>query len=106
MSGEILSLIPPTLFLIGDQVVRRPPNRRYPFGYERAVSAGYIGAATALLMAGVYLFFDGGMKLAAREHPTIGGFPLLGHVVWTGWLGILVLVWSGLPAHFLGKAKR
>jgi cation diffusion facilitator family transporter len=106
MSGEILSLIPPTLFLIGDRISRREPSRRYPFGYERAVSAGYVGAATALLLVGVYLFFDGGMKLAMREHPTIGGFPLFGHVVWTGWLGIAVLLWSGVPAHFIGKAKR
>ena len=28
MSGEILSLIPPTLFLIGDRVSRRPPSMR------------------------------------------------------------------------------
>jgi cation diffusion facilitator family transporter len=106
MSGEILSLIPPTLFLIGDRVSRRPPNRLYPFGHERAVSAGYVGASVALLLVGVYLLFDGGMKLAMREHPTIGGFPLFGTVVWTGWLGIAVLLWSGIPAHFLGRAKR
>jgi cation diffusion facilitator family transporter len=106
MTGEILSLIPPTLFLIGDRISRRPPNRRYPFGHERAVSAGYVGAATALLLVGVYLLFEGGMKLAMREHPTIGGFPLFGRVVWTGWLGIAVLLWSGVPAHFLGRAKR
>jgi cation diffusion facilitator family transporter len=106
MSGEILSLIPPSLFLIGDRVSRRPPNRLYPFGHERAVSAGYVGASVALLLVGVYLLFDGGMKLAMREHPTIGGFPLFGHVVWTGWLGIAVLLWSGIPAHFLGHAKR
>src|SRR5207245_6024305 len=41
-----------------------------------------------------------------KEHPTIGGFPLFGHVIWTGWLGIAVLLWSGIPAHFLGRAKR
>src|SRR5947209_9091023 len=92
MTGEILSLIPPTLFLVGDRVSRKPPNSLYPFGHERAVSAGYVGAATALLLVGVYLFVDGGMKLAAREHPTIGGFPVFGHVIWTGWLGVAVLV--------------
>jgi cation diffusion facilitator family transporter len=106
MAGEILSLVPPSLFLIGDRVSRRPPNRRYPFGHERAVSAGYIGAATALLLVGLYLLFDGAMKLAMQEHPSIGGFALFGHVIWTGWIGIAVLVWSGLPARFLGKAKR
>ena len=106
MTGEVLSLIPPKLFLIGDRVCRRPPNRLYPFGHERAVSAGYVGAAVALLLVGVYLLFDGGMKLAMREHPTIGGFPVFGRVIWTGWLGIAVLLWSAIPAYFLGRAKR
>jgi divalent metal cation (Fe/Co/Zn/Cd) transporter len=106
MSGELLSLIPPTLFLIGDKIGRREPNERYPFGYERAVSAGYVGAAVALFLVGAYLLIDGGMKLAMREHPTIGGFPIFGHVVWTGWLGIGVLLWSSIPAFFLGRAKR
>src|SRR5437764_9580893 len=74
MTGEFLSLIPPTLFLIGDKISRREPNERYPFGYERAVSAGYIGAAVALIGVGAYLLFDGAMKLATQEHPTIGDF--------------------------------
>src|SRR4051794_1633877 len=106
MTGEFLSLIPPTLFFIGDKISRREPNERYPFGYERAVSAGYIGAAVALIGVGAYLLFDGGMKLATQEHPTIGGFPIVGQVVWTGWLGIGVLLWSSIPAFFLGRAKR
>src|SRR4051794_25499104 len=106
MSGEVLSLIPPTLFLIGDKISRREPNQKYPFGYERAVSAGYVGAAVALLGVGLFLLFDGAMKLAMQEHPTIGGFPVFGQVVWTGWLGIAVLLWSGIPAFFLGRAKR
>jgi len=106
MTGELLSLIPPTLFLVGDKISRREPNERYPFGYERAVSAGYVGAAVALIGVGAYLLFDGGMKLAMLEHPTIGGFPLFGQVVWTGWLGIGVLLWSSIPAFFLGRAKR
>jgi cation diffusion facilitator family transporter len=106
LTGELLSLIPPTLFLIGDTISRREPNARYPFGYERAVSAGYVGAAVALLMVGVYLLGEGAMKLGMQERPTIGGFPLFGHVIWTGWLGIAVLLWSGIPAHFLGQAKR
>lgn len=106
MTGEFLSLIPPTLFLVGDRISRREPNARYPFGYERAVSVGYVGAATALFLVGLYLLFDGAMKLVMREHPTMGGFPLFGHVVWSGWVGILVLLWSGVPARFIGRAKR
>jgi divalent metal cation (Fe/Co/Zn/Cd) transporter len=106
MTGELLSLIPPVLFLVGDRISIREPNQRYPFGYERAVSAGYIGSAVALLGVGAYLLFDGAMKLVMVEHPTIGGFPIFGHVIWTGWLGIAVLLWSGIPAFFIGRAKR
>lgn len=103
---DALSFLPPIFFLISDRVSRREPNRRFPFGYERVVSAGYVGSAIALLAVGVLLLFDGGMKLAMAEHPTIGGFPIFGRVVWTGWLAIPVLLWCAVPAHFLGRAKR
>lgn len=56
--GDALSLIAPTLFLIGSRISARPPTERYPFGFERAVSAGYLGAALALLSTGAYLFVD------------------------------------------------
>lgn len=106
LTGELLSFIPPVLFLVGDRFTRREPNERYPFGYERAVSAGYVGSAVALLGVGAYLLVDGAMKLAMQEHPTIGGFPIFGRVVWTGWLAFGVLLWSAIPAFFLGRAKR
>src|SRR5205085_12257592 len=87
-------------------ISRREPDRQYPFGYERVVSAAYVGSAFALLGVGLLLLFDGAMKLAIAEHPTIGGFPLFGRVVWTGWLAIPVLLWCAIPAYFLGRAKR
>ena len=104
--GELLSFIPPVLFLVGDRISRREPNERYPFGYERAVSAGYVGAAVALLGVGSWLLFDGAMKLVARDHPSIGDDSLFGHVVWMGCLAFGVLLWSAIPAFFLGRAKR
>ena len=75
---DALSFLPPAFFLISDKISRREPNRRFPFGYERVVSAAYVGSAVALLAVGLLLLFDGGMKLAMAEHPTIGGFPSLG----------------------------
>jgi len=104
--GDLLSMIAPILFLVGDRIGARAPSERFPFGYERAVSAGYLGAALALLATGVYLFFDAASKLAFKEHPIIGGIAIAGHVVWIGWLGIPVLLWSSIPAFFLGRAKE
>jgi len=103
---DALSLLPPIFFLVGDSISRRAPNRRFPYGYERIVSAGYVGSALALLAVGVLLLCDGGLKLAMAEHPTIGGLPLFGTVIWIGWLSIPVLLWCAIPAHFLGRAKR
>lgn len=104
--GDALSVIPPILFLIGDRVSAKEPSETYPFGYERAVAAGYLGAALALLATGAYLCGDSAWKLIAREHPIIGGVSVFGHVIWIGWLAIPALLWSAVPAYFLGRAKR
>src|SRR4051812_31650454 len=53
--GDALSLIPPTMFLVGERVSRRPPSSRYPFGFERAASAGHLGSALTLMATGGYL---------------------------------------------------
>jgi cation diffusion facilitator family transporter len=104
--GDGLSMVAPVLFLVGDRISGRPPSERYPYGFARAVSAGYLGAAVALLLIGAYLLFDSAGKLIRAEHPTLGGFPVFGHTIWLGWLGIVVLLWSSIPAVFLGKAKE
>lgn len=102
---DVLSLFPPILFLVGSKIAARKPDVNYPFGYGRAVSAAYLGASVALLGVGAYLLVDSGLKLIARQHPSIGGIVLFGHVLWHGWVAVPVLLWSGLPAIFLGRAK-
>jgi cation diffusion facilitator family transporter len=104
--GDALSMIPPVLFLVGDRISGRPPSERYPYGFARAVSAAYLGAGVVLLATGGYLLFDGGMKLVRAEHPTLGGVTVFGHTVWLGWIGVGVLLWSSIPALFLGRAKQ
>jgi cation diffusion facilitator family transporter len=104
--GDALSIIPPVLFLVGNRISSRSADERYPFGYERAVSAGYLGAAVILLVTGLFLFLDSAMKLIRLEHPSIGGMPIFGRVVWIGWLGVGVLLYSSIPAYFLGRAKK
>jgi cation diffusion facilitator family transporter len=104
-ADDVLSLFPPILFLVGSHVAGRKPTESYPFGFGRAVSAAYLGASVALFAVGGYLLVDALSKLVAAEHPTIGGVEVFGHVIWHGWVAIPVLVWSGLPAVFLGRAK-
>lgn len=102
---DLLSLAPSILFLVGSRIATKKPTENYPYGFGAAVSAGYLGASVALLGVGGYLLLDAGSKLLEREHPTIGGVSLFGHVVWQGWLAVPVLIWSGVPAVFLGRAK-
>jgi divalent metal cation (Fe/Co/Zn/Cd) transporter len=106
MVEDVLSLCAPILFLITDRISAWRPDATYPFGYERASSAGYLGAALALLASGLLLFGDGALKLAEAEHPIIGGIALFGRVVWIGWLGIAALIWCAIPAWLLGRYKR
>src|SRR5579883_3249825 len=100
------SLIAPVLFLIVDRISGRCADETYPFGYERASSAGYLGAALALLATGLFLFGDGASKLVMAEHPVIGGMAVFGGVVWIGWLAIAALLWCAIPAWLLGRRKR
>jgi divalent metal cation (Fe/Co/Zn/Cd) transporter len=104
--GDAISILPPILFLVGNRISRRPPDALYPYGYERAVAAGYLGSALALLAVGLFLFSDAAMKLARLEHPALGGIHLLGRTVWIGWIAIPVLLYCSIPAFFLGRAKR
>jgi Co/Zn/Cd efflux system component len=104
--GDALSMIAPALVLIGGRISAREPTEDFPFGYERAVSAGYLGAALALLAVGIYLFGDAAAKLVSAEHPIIGGMRVFGQVVWIGWLAFPALLWSSVPAFFLGRAKE
>lgn len=103
---DILSLFPPILFLVGGKIAGKKPSVRYPFGYGRAVSAAYLGAAVAHFGVGAWLILASVQKLIEREHPSIGGAQVFGHVVWQGWLAIPVLLWSGMPAILLGWMKR
>lgn len=66
---------------------------------------GHLCAALALFAMGGYLFVESVAKLVAAEHPTIGAITLFGRTFWLGWLMLPALLWSGLPAVFLGRAK-
>ena len=102
---DMLSLIPPIAFLSVSRIRRRSPNERFPYGYHRAVSIAFLCAAVALFVMGVFLLWDALTKLFAFEHPSIGVVQLFGHQIWLGWLMLPALLWSAIPAFFLGRAK-
>jgi cation diffusion facilitator family transporter len=102
---DLLSLIPPIVFLLASRIAIWTPNKRFPYGYHRAVSIAFLCASLALFTMGAWLLIDAIAKVVMVEHPTIGGIPLFGHVIWLGWLMLPALVWSAVPAMFLGRAK-
>jgi cation diffusion facilitator family transporter len=102
---DLLSLLPPAAFLIASRLRNRNPSEKFPWGMHRAVTVAYVFAALALLVMGSYVFLDSLIKLVRAEHPPIGVIQLFGEEVWLGWLMIGALVYSGLPAVFLGRAK-
>lgn len=102
---DILSLVPPISFLIASRVRHRPPTERYPFGYHRAVSVGYLCASLSLAVMGLYILYDSVSKLAAFEHAPIGLVQPWGEPIWLGWFMTPALVYSAVPAVILGRIK-
>jgi cation diffusion facilitator family transporter len=102
---DILSLIPPMSFLVANRFRNRPPNRWFPYGYHRATSVAYLAGSVSLLTFGLFILGDSIIKLVTFEHPSVGTVVLFGQQLWLGWLMIPVLVWSGVPALLLGRAK-
>jgi len=102
---DMLSLIPPIAFLVAARYRHRPVSEKFPYGFHRAVSIAYLCAALALFSMGGFLLFDAIMKLIAFEHPSIGVVQLFGHQIWLGWLMLLALLYSAIPAAIIGRMK-
>ncbi|WP_454083873.1 cation transporter [Georgenia sp. Marseille-Q6866] len=102
---DLLSFIPPIAFLLAVHRTRKRPTPEHPYGYHRAVGIGHLVAATALLAMGAFLVFDSASGLVKAEHPPVGLIEIGGQVVWSGWLMIAVLVYTGIPPVLLGRAK-
>jgi cation diffusion facilitator family transporter len=102
---DMLSLVPPIVFLIASRIAVWSPNRRFPYGYHRAVSIAFLCASLALFTMGGWLLIDAFVGLINVEHPTIGSMTLFGQTIWLGWLMIPTLLYSALPAMWLGRTK-
>lgn len=102
---DLLSFVPPIVFLVATRIAIWPPSKRFPYGYHRAISIAFLCAALALFMTGGWLLTHALLGLVRFEHPTIGGITLFGQTFWLGWLMLPALVWSTVPAVLLGRAK-
>lgn len=102
---DILSLVPPIVFLLAARYRNRPPNENFPYGYRQADAIAFLCASTALFIFGLYLLYDSVIKLVTQEHPTIGTVMLFGEEIWMGWMMIAALTYSVIPPIILGRMK-
>lgn len=102
---DVLSLIPPILFLVAAHFHDKPASTRFPYGYRRSVMLAFLGASFALLLLGGFLLFEASVALVRQEHPTIGMIELFGVELWSGWVMIAALVYSVVPPVILGRKK-
>ncbi|MFB6395728.1 cation diffusion facilitator family transporter [Polymorphospora lycopeni] len=103
---DMLGLVPPVVFLIAARYRNRRPNRRFPYGYHRSVSAAFLAGSVALLGLGGYVVYDSLTRLIARERAPIGLVEVLGFQFWLGWLMVAVLLVTMVPAIVLGRIKQ
>ena len=102
---DIISLVPAIAFLVAARVRRRAPTEQFPYGFHRSVSIAYLCASLALFAMGTFLLYDSVSALLSFEHPSIGSVQIFGAPIWLGWLMLPALVWSGVPAAIIGRAK-
>lgn len=102
---DILSVIPQVAFLIAMLIVRRPANRKHPYGYHRSMGVGHLVAGVALIIVGGNLVVEAVIGLVRAEHPTIGTVQVFGQTIWQGWLMIVVMALIAAPPVLFGRAK-
>ncbi|WP_318345761.1 cation diffusion facilitator family transporter [Flagellimonas baculiformis] len=102
---DALSLLPATAFLIASGIYDKPRNKTFQYGYHRVFSIAFLTGSVALFGMGAYLCIDSSISLIHGERPTIGTMVFFGEQLWMGWVMILVLIYSSLPAMLLGLRK-
>jgi cation diffusion facilitator family transporter len=102
---DMLGFVPPVAFLVAARYRNRPPDGTFPYGYHRSVTIAFLSGSVALLGLGGFVVYDSVAQLLRRERPPIGMVELLGHRFWLGWLMIVVLACTMVPAVVLGRIK-
>jgi cation diffusion facilitator family transporter len=103
---DIITLFPPIAFLVASRFRYRPPNKKFPFGYHRAISIAYLVAAFCLAALGLFILWDSVERLIAGVHPPIGLVEVFNQQIWLGYLMIGALLYGAIPAIILGRLKQ
>jgi cation diffusion facilitator family transporter len=103
---DILALFPPIAFLVASRFRHREPNERFPWGYHRAITVAYVVATAALFALGLFILIDSVEKLLGGTHPPIGMVEIFEWQVWSGWVMLAALAYSGVPPLILGRMKE
>ncbi|MDC8001979.1 cation diffusion facilitator family transporter [Aequorivita todarodis] len=102
---DALSMVPAISFLIASRIYNKKPTQKFQYGFHRVFSIAFLTGSIALFGMGLFLLVDSAITLIKAEHPTIGTIVLFGHQIWMGWIMIAALVYSSLPAMYLGYKK-
>ncbi|RPI43865.1 MAG: cation transporter [Bacteroidetes bacterium] len=102
---DLLSILPSVTFLVASRIHNKKPTFMFPGGFHRVFRIGFAIGAIALLAMGIYIVIDSVLALVKAEHPTIPHQQVFGYQVWFGWIMILALLYSFVPAMILGIKK-
>lgn len=102
---DLLSFIPPFVFLLSAHYSRRKPDIDFPYGYWRLSAIAFVCAAVALTALGGFILYDSLHQLISMEHPTIGTITIFGRDLWAGWVMVAALIYSVIPTVILGRLK-
>jgi cation diffusion facilitator family transporter len=103
---DVLSMFPPVAWLVASRYREREPTEAFPWGYHRAISVAYVVAALALFGFGLFILIESSIRLIEGAHPPIGMVEVFDTQIWTGWLMLAALAYSGLPPIVIGRMKR
>jgi cation diffusion facilitator family transporter len=103
---DVLSVIPPASLLVAMRFELRPPSKRFPFGYVRAIAVSFLVTASVLTIMGLWLFIDAALKLVHQARPPIGTTEMFGRQFWSGWAMMATLGYSMGVGMLLGKLKQ
>lgn len=102
---DLVSLFPSVAFLIASRFFNKSPSYDFPYGYHKAFTVAFIAGAIALLTLGLFILIDSAIELIKAEPIVIEDVQVFGQQVWLGWIMMLALVYSLIPAYLIGKRK-